>query len=132
MKRYFYPAVFHPEEVGGYSIDVPDFDGCVTEGDTMDESYEMAAEAISLCAEYMLDNGGKLPIPSKLVSSQHASTDIIVLVQYDPDEYYRKHNSKSVKKTLTIPSWLNEAAEESNLNFSKILQEALRDRLGIV
>ena len=77
MKQYFYPAVFHTAEEGGFWVSFPDFPECLTQGDSMEEAYR------------------------------------------------KKHNSKAVKKTLSIPEWLNEEAMAKDLNFSQVLQEAL-------
>lgn len=131
MSKLFFPAVFHPEEVGGYSVAVPDFDGCFTQGDTLEEAYEMAFDAIGLFIEDLLDNKQNLPQPSSPKDLKHEPDDFVVLIEFDLDAYRRKHNSKAVKKTLTIPAWLNEAAEEKHINFSGVLQEALKQQLNI-
>lgn len=130
MSKLFFPAVFHPEDVG-YSVSVPDLDGCFTQGDTLDEAYSMAFDAIGLCASDLLDNKSKLPKPSNPKSLKYDESDFIALVEFDMDAYNRKHNSKAVKKTLTIPSWLNEQAEEKHINFSSVLQKALMEQLNL-
>lgn len=130
MSKLFYPAIFHPEETG-YSVSMPDLNGCFTEGDTLDEAYEMAFDAIGLCATDLLENKKDLPKPSSPKELTYAPDDFVALVEFDMDAYNRKHNSKAVKKTLTIPSWLNEAAEEKHINFSSLLQQALMEQLDI-
>ena len=130
MTRLFYPAIFHPEKVG-YSVSVPDLSGCFTQGDTLDEAYEMAFDAIGLCVEDLLENKEKLPKPSLPKDVFHTPDDFVVLVNFSLADYYKKHNSKSVKKTLTIPSWLNAAAEEQHINFSSTLQSALKKQLNM-
>ena len=131
MAKLFYPAVFHPEEVGGYSVIVPDIEGCFTEGDTLDEAYEMALDAIGLCITDLLENKKEAPKPTNPKKLKYNPEDFVVLVEFDLDVYNRKHNSKAVKKTLTIPAWLNEAAEEKHINFSSVLQQALKQELDI-
>ena len=126
MSKKYYPAIFHPEEQG-YSVIIPDLAGCYTQGDSMDEAYEMAEDAIGLYVEGM----ASLPIPSAPESIPVEKPDFITLIAYDPMAYRRKHDTKSVKKTLTIPSWLNEAAESAHLNFSSILQSGLKQQLHL-
>ena len=125
MKNIYYPAVFHPEEVG-YSVFIPDIEGCSTQGDTMDEAVEMAKDAIGL----MLDGAGEHPQASSPSALPLADGEFVVMIPFNPSEYARKNN-RAVKKTLSLPAWLNEAAEAAHLNFSGVLQEALKAKLGI-
>lgn len=132
MSKLFYPAVFHPEETG-YSVSVPDLDGCFTEGgDTLEEAYNMAFDAIGLCITDILNNKQKVPAASVPKKISRDSDDFVVLVEFDMTAYLKKHDSKAVKKTLTIPSWLNEAAEEKHINFSAVLQDGLKKQLNVV
>lgn len=124
MRKIFYPVVFHPEEVG-YSVSVPDLEGCFTQGDTMNEAVAMAQDAIGL----MLEDYKVYPKPSCPADIQTEPGDFIVMVQFDEEAYNKQF--KPVKKTLSIPSWLNDAAEEAHLNFSGVLQEALKEKLNI-
>ncbi|MFT9075990.1 type II toxin-antitoxin system HicB family antitoxin [Ethanoligenens sp.] len=130
MSKLFYPAIFHPEDVG-YSVTVPDIGGCVSEGDSLEEAYEMITDAIGLCITDMLENGTTAPIASSPQNIKHEKDDFVVLVEFDQLAYTRRHDTKAVKKTLTIPSWLNTMAEEKHLNFSGILQDALKDQLNL-
>lgn len=130
MSKLFYPAVFHPEETG-YSVSVPDLDGCFTEGDTLEEAYNMAFDAIGLCITDILNNKQKVPAASVPKKVSRGSDDFVVLIEFDMTAYLKKHDSKAVKKTLTIPSWLNQAAEEKHINFSGVLQKALMEQLDI-
>ena len=91
----------------------------------------MAFDAIGLFVEDLLENKKELPQPSSPKKLGCDPDDFVVLVEFDREAYNRKHNSKAVKKTLTIPSWLNEAAEERHINFSSVLQEALKQQLNI-
>ena len=125
MKNIYYPAVFHPEEVG-YSVFIPDIEGCSTQGDTMDEAVEMAKDAIGL----MLDGAGEHPQASSPSALPLADGEFVVMIPFNPSEYARKNN-RAVKKTLSLPAWLNEAAEAAHLNFSGVLQEALRAKLNM-
>ena len=125
MKNHYYPAVFHPEDVG-YSVFIPDIEGCSTQGDTMDEAVEMVKDAIGL----MLDGAGEYPQASTPSALTLADGEFVVMISYNPAEYARRNN-RSVKKTLSLPAWLNEAAEAAHLNFSGVLQEALKAKLDM-
>lgn len=129
MKRLFYPAIFHPEDVG-FSVQVPDIDGCFTEGDTLDEAYINSIEAIGINLEDISDPNN-FPTPSNPTTITVPAGDFVALIEFDMLDYTRRHSKKSVKKTLTIPSWLNAEAEAQHINFSSVLQAALKQQLGI-
>lgn len=131
MHHYFYPAIFHNDEKGGYWISFPDFPECMTQGETMEEAYEMAVEAMGLCIDDRLKNEESLPEVSAPVDYILQEGDFSCLIEFDLVQYRKKHNTKSVKKTLSIPEWLNEAAMEYDINFSQVLQEALMKKMGI-
>lgn len=125
MKNIYYPAIFHPEEVG-YSVFVPDIEGCSTQGDTMDEAVEMAKDAIGL----MLEGLNEYPQASSPSALSLEDGEFLVVIPFNPAEYAHKNN-RAVKKTLSLPAWLNEAAEAAHLNFSGVLQEALKAKLDM-
>ena len=131
MHHYFYPAIFHNDKKGGYWISFPDFPECMTQGETMEEAYEMAVEAMGLCIDDRLKNEESLPEVSAPVDYILQEGDFSCLIEFDFVQYRKKHNTKSVKKTLSIPEWLNEAAMEHDINFSQVLQEALMKKIGI-
>ena len=131
MHHYFYLAIFHNDEKGGYWISFPDFPECMTQGETMEEAYEMAVEAMGLCIDDRLKNEESLPEVSAPVDYILQEGDFSCLIEFDLVQYRKKHNTKSVKKTLSIPEWLNEAAMERDINFSQVLQEALMKKIGI-
>lgn len=130
MNKLFYPAVFHAAEEGGYWVTFPDFPACMTQGDTMAEAYEMAVDALGLELSELIENKEQLPEPSEPTKIE-AAGGVIVIVEFDYIAYLKSTSSKAVKKTLTIPEWLNEAAEQANINFSQILQKALKEQLNI-
>ena len=130
MKKLFYPAVFQ-KEVLGYSVYVPDIPGCNTQGDTLEQAYEMAFDAIGLCVAEEIEASGNVPTPSSPETIELSEDEFVVLIDFDFDEYCRKYDHRAVKKTLTIPAWLNTMAEKSNINFSLILQEALKSKLNL-
>ena len=130
MDKLFYPAVFHKAEEGGFWVSFPDFPECLTEGDDMRQSYEMAVEALGLALAGRKEEGGVIPTPTE-VDKLPAGEGTLVIVEFDMLEYQKKHNSRAVKKTLSIPEWLNEEATSMGVNFSQVLQEALMDKLNI-
>lgn len=125
MKKLFYPAVFHKAEEGGYWITFPDIPECMTQGETMEEAYRMAFDALGLALTDRQADGETLPLSSAPEQISLESDSFLVVVEFDFADYRRKHSTRSVKKTLSIPEWLNEAATAAGLNFSQVLQEAL-------
>ncbi len=128
MNKLFYPAVFHKAEEGGFWISFPDFPECLTEGDDMQEAYEMAVEALGLVLTGRAEEKEEIPKPTE-VDQITVDNGVLVIVEFDMMEYQRKHNSRAVKKTLSIPEWLNDAAIKAGVNFSQVLQEALREKV---
>lgn len=130
MNRLFYPAVFHTAEEGGFWVTFPDIPECMTQGDNMQEAYEMAVDALGLSLTSREAEREEIPKASSL-DEVDAEDGTLVIVEFDMAEYRRRNSSRAVKKTLSIPEWLNEAAVREGVNFSQILQEALMSRLGI-
>lgn len=124
MRSVFYPVIFHPEETG-YSVSVPDVEGCYTQGETVSEAVAMAQDAIGL----LLEDCKVYPKPSNPADIELQTGDFVVMVQFDEAAY--KRQQKPVKKTLSIPAWLNDAAEDAHINFSGVLQEALKAKLNL-
>lgn len=129
MSKLFYPALFHTAEEGGFWISFPDFADCLTQGETMEEAYDMAVDALGLCITDLLKEKSSLPEPSSPKDIVLDPDAILLVVGFDLEEYRRKHNSKAIKKTLSIPEWLNEEALALNINFSAVLQEALIQKI---
>ena len=128
--RLFYPAVFHTAEEGGFWVTFPDIPECMTQGDNMQEAYEMAVDALGLSLTSREAEREEIPKASSL-DEVDPEDGTLVIVEFDMAEYRRRNSSRAVKKTLSIPEWLNEAAVRENVNFSQILQEALMSKLGI-
>ena len=128
--KYIYPAVFTPEE-SGFSVRFPDVDGCFTDGETLEEAMDMANDALCLMLYDMEQRGQAIPNATPVNSVAHTDPQFVSLISCDTDWYRRYFDSKAVKKTLSIPSWLNDMAERAGINFSGTLQDALKSRLGI-
>lgn len=122
-----FPAIF-TFDGKYYNVDFIDLKGCSTFGDSIQNAYLMAQDAMGL----YLDNLTNFPNPtldiSKIVLQEN---QFVSFISINMDEYRKKFNNKSIKKTLTIPEWLNYLSEKNNINFSQVLQEALKERLGI-
>lgn len=135
-----YPACFFHDE-DGYSVVFPDLNWLSTCGDTLEEAMHMAVDCLAgyLYMEEKFKN--QLPTPSRveeidikkialeLDPDSTNTTSFVNMVSVDVSAYAKEHFEKSVKKTLSIPVWLNKAALEQNINFSQVLQEALIRRL---
>lgn len=131
-----YPACFfHDEE--GYSVVFPDLNWLATQGDTFEEAMEMAVECLAGYLHTCQMDGDTIPAPSRLSDidpeaiARELDPDapmceaVVNMVTVDAAAYAKQHFEKSVRKTLTIPAWLNAAALEMDINFSQVLQEAL-------
>lgn len=130
MAKYAYPAIF-TQENEGYSVSFPDIEGCFTCGATLPEAIEMAEDALNLMLYDHEEDGDPIPAPSDLKAVQSATDEIVSLVRCDTTEYRKYFDNRAVKKTLTIPNWLNTLAERAGVNFSAVLQDALKTRLEI-
>ena len=97
----------------------------------MDNAYEMAFDALGLSLSYLEDNKQDIPSPSSPQNISLESGQFIVIIEFDMLAYKKKNNSKAVKKTLSIPAWLNEEAVKLGINFSQVLQEALISKVNM-
>lgn len=131
-----YPACFYKED-DGYSVIFPDLNYLATQGDSLEEAMEMAVDCLAGYLHSCKVEGEPVPSPSALTDidvvkvSKELSPDepigeaFVNIVSVDVISYAKEHFNKSVRKTLTIPSWLNTIALEQGINFSQTLQEAL-------
>lgn len=135
-----YPACFYKED-DGYSVIFPDLNYLATQGDSLEDAMEMAVECLAAHLHSCKADGESLPAPSNLADidpvavSKDVSPDepvgeaFVNIVSVDVEAYAKTHFEKSVRKTLTIPAWLNAAALEQGINFSQTLQEALLSKV---
>ena len=128
MKKYVYPACFYPEENGQYSVIFPDFGGA-TYGNSLEDAMDMATDYLGGTIVDYLDEGEALPTPSDMakLKADEYPNGFTSLVSVDADAYRLQ---KSVKKTLTIPAWLDKEATKRHINFSAVLQDALKSMLN--
>ena len=129
--KYAYTAIFTPEKNGLYSVHFPDLEGCYTSGDDLTDAVYMAQDVLCLTLYELEQSKKPIPKASNPCNVKITDGDFISVIAVDTDFYHRYYENKSVKKTLTIPMWLNERAEYANINFSGVLQAALKERLQI-
>lgn len=123
-----YPVVL-TKEGNEYLVSIPDFD-IDTEGKSLEDAIFMARDAIGLMGIELQDEGKELPLARDMKECEAEEGAIVTLVDVDLEEYRRKNDNRMVKKNCTIPFYLNKEAEKRGINFSKVLQEALREQLG--
>ena len=127
--KQVYPVILHPEADGGFSVSVPDLN-IGTQGETVAECIDMARDASGLWGICEQDAGRAIPEPSVL-SPAHEEGELVTLVDIDFDAYRRAHDMRTIRKNVTIPSYLNDLAERAGVNFSQVLQDGLKQRLGV-
>lgn len=128
--RYIYPAIFDYAD-DGISIEFPDLPGCLPCAHTTEDAIKNAREALGLHLYCMEKDKDEIPEPTPIDKIKLESNQAVVLVEVWMPLIRDAIENRSVKKTLTIPKWLNDLAEDKDVNFSHILQEALKDRLGV-
>ena len=121
--KTFYPCIIKADD-GIFSVSCPDFDDCFPDGDTMEEAVSNAKDVLEAVAFSYMKNNKALPKPGKV-------NENVVYIELWVDLLKDRVNNQSVKKTLTIPKWLNDIAEENSVNFSAILQHGIKEYLGI-
>lgn len=129
MAKRIYPIILHPEKEGGYSVNVPDLE-IGTQGETIAECIDMARDAIGLWGICEQDAHRPIPEPASL-TPEYEKGDILTLVDVDLDAYRRANDLRTVRKNVTLPSWLCNLAEDAGVNFSQVLQEGLKSRLHV-
>lgn len=120
-----YPAIFEPCQEGGYVVTIPDMPGCVTEGDTLAEAILMGQDAASGWALTELEEGRPAPAPTPIQQVRPAEGGFVSLLTLDMDAYAERYGSKTVRKNVTVPAWLNTFGEKRQVNFSQLLTDAL-------
>jgi predicted RNase H-like HicB family nuclease len=131
LMKYVYPACFYPEDNGQFSVIFPDLGGIATYGNDLGDAVDMASDLLCTWILECKKDKEQIPSPSDICDVKPDGKGAFVNLIVADISAYTHRNSKSVKKTLTIPAWLNDIAEKENLNFSQILQSALKERLRI-
>lgn len=130
-EHYIYPAIFDYQDEG-ITVTFPDIPGCITEGNSDEEAFANAKEVLELCL--LGDEADEIlfPKPTNLNSILHEPSQRVVLIEAYLDIAREKVKMRYVKKTITLPAWINLKAEQCGINFSQTLQEAIKERLGLV
>ncbi|WP_337998894.1 type II toxin-antitoxin system HicB family antitoxin [Desulforamulus ruminis] len=121
--------MFTPLPSGEYDVRIPDLPGCITCGKNLVDAIEMAEDAAAMWLCDAEDSQESIPSPSEKLDT--AKSQFVNFIVADTDKYRLENDNRAVKKTLTIPSWLNAKAEKAGVNFSQTLQTALKQQLGV-
>lgn len=121
--EYVYPAIFHANDDGSYTITFPDLPGCISEGKNLPNALNMAQSALTQWIEYLNERKMELPAPSSIKEVQTDSASFVNLVRADI------RDNRAVKRTVSIPNWMDVKASEAGLSLSRVLQDALSERL---
>ena len=131
---YRYTAIFTYEQDGIHVV-FPDLPGCITFGKDENEAVRMAREVLALHLYGMEQDGDEIPQPSpmRVLAEQEElqSNEIFMLVEVFMPAFREKQKRRFVKKTLSIPYWMNAEAERIGLNFSQTLQNALEEKIAL-
>lgn len=122
-----YPAILHKED--GYWIEFPDLEGCQTYGSTLEETMELAQEVLGLYLASLMERNVPIPDPSDIALLAKMDGQLTYITT-NVDAYRR--DTRAVKKMLSIPAWLAKEADAKNISLSKVLQEALKEKLLVV
>ena len=125
MAEYVYPAIFHPNDDGSYTITYPDFPGCISEGKSLGNAVYMAQTALTQWIEYLTDKKQSIPSASDLKSIDLSPEEFVSLIRADVKD------GRAVKRTVSIPKWMDDKVTETGLSLSRVLQDALKERLNV-
>lgn len=128
--RKVYPALLAPAESGGFFIRVPDVNGCITTGKTIEETLDNVRDALAGCLCVLEDVDQPLPEPSSPIDIADGISTV-VLVDVDLLEYRKETDTKAVRKNVSMPAWLSYMADKRGVNCSQLLQEALKKELQL-
>lgn len=125
MAEYVFPAIFHPNEDGSYTVTYPDLPGCISEGKTLGNAMYMAQSALTQWVEYLADNKQEIPTASNLNEIETDEKEFANLIRADIKD------GRAVKRTVSIPKWMDDKVSEAGLSLSRVLQDALKERLNV-
>jgi len=125
MAEYVYPAIFHPNDDGSYTITYPDLPGCISEGKSLGNAVYMAQTALTQWIEYLTDKKQSIPSASDLKSIDLSPEEFVSLIRADVKD------GRAVKRTVSIPKWMDDKVTETGLSLCRVLQDALKERLNV-
>jgi len=129
--EYFYPAVVGRTKGGNYSVWFPNLPGCITGGETIEEVSHNIKEVLGLHLYGMEQDGDEIPAPSAVQDIICDTGEFCLVGEVNMKVYRKKRQNKYVNRVVTLPDWLNEEAKRSKINVSQLLQEALKEQLGV-
>ncbi len=124
MTEYVYPALFHPNDDGSFTITYPDLPGCISEGKSLENAMYMAQTALTQWLEYLRDKETAFPDACSLNSVETADGDFVTLIRAELKD------NRAVRRTVSLPKWMDDAVCEAGLSLSRVLQEALKEKLS--
>ena len=127
---YFYPAIFTYEEGKEIAVVFPDLN-CATSGIDEDDAFSSAKEILGCVLNGLEEDEEEIPTPSKISDIKLEKNEAVALVDVFMPTFREKMKNKFIKKTLSIPYWLNAEAEKAGVNFSQVLQNALKEKLNL-
>ena len=128
---YMFPAIVTKFDEDDYNVMFPDFEEIITCGENLEEAYTMAEDALKLCLFDLYEEDKNINTSIKLKNiKQLEDNQTLIMVRVNLKEVIKEYDNKAVKKTLTIPSWLNKEADKAHINYSHILQEELKENLS--
>ena len=122
--KYVYPAIFEKSIEGGYSVMFPDLPGSYSQGDSQGEALDMARAALTQWLEYLLDEKQTIPAPSDISGIALDCDGFVSLVMADVKD------GRAVKRTVSIPKWMDEKVSEMGLSLSRVLQDAIAKKIS--
>jgi len=131
MKGLTYLAVLEPSGEKSYSLYFPDMPGCYSDGKNLEDALKNAKDALELHYYGMVKDGEEVPKSTGKVSKEDAEGCIVCPVTIYPDVVVEKYNNKKVKPNCTLPAWLKEIAENNHINYSQVLEAAIKQKLGL-
>ena len=129
--NYIFPAIISKLADDDYNVKFVDFEEIITYGRTLEEAYDMAEDALKLEIFDLYSDKLDIPLATDINKIKTNDVETIILVRVNLIKILKEYDNRSVKKTLTIPSWMNEMAESKKINFSQVLQEALKNKLEL-
>ena len=128
--KYVYPALFTTED-DSIIVTFPDLDDTFTDGATMQEAFENAEDVLNLMLWNREEEKEEIPAPSQLEQITVPQGATLAMIKADTLAYRKIHDTKTIRRSITIPSWLDTLARERNINFSQLMQNAIRRECGI-
>jgi len=122
--EYIFPAIFEQNSDGSYTITFPDLPGCISEGKSLGNAMYMAQSALTQWVEYLLEEKENIPVPSNIKTIKPSSNQFVNLVRAEI------RDNRAVRRTVSIPGWLDVKAADAGVSLSKVLQDALKEKLG--